>query len=115
MNRTALRELVTDCYRLLGPTETAHLVDGIKAVGFHYATRGGMTIAVDDITDPRPRSRPAQVRPTSRSTTIDKQFQRGLITDDERYEQVVNIWKDTTPATMQRPDDAMALDPTGRR
>ena len=36
---------------VLGPTETAHLVDGIKSVGFHYATRGGMTIAVDDIAD----------------------------------------------------------------
>ena len=32
----------------------------------------------------------------ARSTTIDKQFQRGLITEDERYEQVVNVWKDTT-------------------
>ena len=41
MNRTALRELVADCYRVLGPIETAHLVDGIKSVGFHYATRGG--------------------------------------------------------------------------
>ena len=46
MNRAALREVVSDCYRLLGPAETAHLVDGIKSVGFHYATRGGMTIAV---------------------------------------------------------------------
>mgnify|MGYP003342910192 CR=1 FL=1 len=45
MTRAALKGLVDQCYRLLGPTETAHLVDGIKSVGFEFATRGGMTIA----------------------------------------------------------------------
>ena len=44
MNRAALREVVSECYRLR-LVETAHLVDGIKSVGFKYATRGGMTIA----------------------------------------------------------------------
>src|SRR5207237_4691601 len=52
MKRSALKELVDVCYRLLGPEETAHLVDGIKSVGFEFATRGGMTIAVSDITMP---------------------------------------------------------------
>jgi DNA-directed RNA polymerase subunit beta' len=110
MNRTALRELVADCYRLLGPNETAHLVDGIKAIGFHYATRGGMTIAVDDITVPSAKSDLLK-QADEQVDAIDKQFQRGLITDDERYEQVVAIWKDTT---QQISDQMMeALDPTG--
>ena len=52
MARAQLREVVADCYRLLGRNETAHLVDGIKSVGFRYATQGGMTIAVDDIRVP---------------------------------------------------------------
>ena len=52
MDRGALREVVSDCYRLLGANETALLVDGIKSVGFRYATQGGMTIAVDDIKIP---------------------------------------------------------------
>jgi DNA-directed RNA polymerase subunit beta' len=110
MNRIALRELVADCYRLLGSTETAHLVDGIKAIGFHYATRGGMTIAVDDITIPK--EKPALLKGADdKVEIIDGQFQRGLITEDERYEQVVNVWKDTT----QEISDKMmsALDPTG--
>ena len=46
MDRAALREVVADCYHVLGRNETAHLVDGIKTVGFRYATQGGMTIAV---------------------------------------------------------------------
>jgi DNA-directed RNA polymerase subunit beta' len=110
MNRTALRELVADCYRLLGATETAHLVDGIKSIGFHYATRGGMTIAVDDITIPS--EKPALLKSADGQVeVIDRQFQRGLITEEERYEQVVNVWKDTT----QKVSDRMmeALDPTG--
>ncbi len=110
MNRTALRELVAECYRVLGPTETAHLVDGIKSVGFHYATRGGMTIAVDDIAVPQ--AKPALLKQADESVeAIDKQFQRGLITGDERYEQVVDVWKKTT----QTISDQMmeALDPTG--
>src|SRR5918995_1372879 len=87
LNRTALRELVADCYRLLGPAETAHVVDGIKQIGFHYATRGGMTISVDDITIP-PDKQSLLKSADTKVETIDRQFQRGLITEDERYEQV---------------------------
>ena len=52
MKRSALKELVDVCYRLRGPEETAHLVDGIKSVGFEFATRGGLTITVSDIAMP---------------------------------------------------------------
>ena len=69
-----------------------------RAIGFHYATRGGMTIAVDDITVPTPEAGAARGGRRSRSRRIDQQFQRGLITEDERYEQVVDVWKDTTQA-----------------
>ncbi len=110
MNRTALRELVADCYRLLGPIETAHLVDGIKGIGFHYATRGGMTIAVDDITIP-PQKGELLKAADKQVEAIDKQFQRGLITEDERYESVVTVWKDTTQQVSDRMMEA--LDPTG--
>ncbi|MBA3958948.1 MAG: DNA-directed RNA polymerase subunit beta', partial [Chloroflexi bacterium] len=101
MNRAALRELVSDCYRVLGSDETAHLVDGIKTVGFHYATRGGVTIAVDDITVP-PQKRQLLADADGLVEKIDGQFQRGLITEDERYERVVQIWKDTTQQVSDR-------------
>jgi DNA-directed RNA polymerase subunit beta' len=95
MKRTELRRLVDECYRILGPAETANVVDGVKAVGFEYSTRGGMTIAVTDIVIP-----PDKVRRLAEADTavdqIDRQFQRGLITDDERYEQVVEVWQRTT-------------------
>ncbi len=110
MNRVALRELVGECYRLLGPDETAHVVDGIKAIGFTYATRGGMTIAVDDIRVP-PEKKQLLAGADSNVLAIDGQFQRGLITEDERYEQVVAVWQKTT----QQVSDTMmkGLDPFG--
>ncbi|MDP8903725.1 MAG: DNA-directed RNA polymerase subunit beta' [Chloroflexota bacterium] len=110
MTRTALRELVSECYRLLGPIETAHLVDGIKQIGFHYATRGGMTIAVGDITIP-PQKQALLRAADVQVEDIDRQYQRGLITEDERYEKVVHIWKETTQQISDRMMDA--LDPTG--
>jgi DNA-directed RNA polymerase subunit beta' len=95
MKRTELRRLVDECYRILGPEETANVVDGVKGVGFEYATRGGMTIAVGDIVIPPDKARRLKEADAS-VDQIDRQFQRGLITDDERYEQVVDVWQKTT-------------------
>ena len=53
MKRADLKRLVDSCYRLLGPAETAHLVDGVKSVGFTFATRGGLTIGLWDIVVPK--------------------------------------------------------------
>ena len=110
MRRADLKELVDICYRQLGPEETAHLVDGIKSVGFEFATRGGMTIGLFDIEIPK--DKPQRLAAADESVAaIDRQFQRGLITEDERYEQVVGVWQDTS-ASMS--DEMMKqLDPTG--
>ena len=110
MARAALREVVSDCYQLIGRNETAHLVDGIKAVGFRYATQGGMTIAVDDIKVPP--SKQKELKDADKKVVeIDEQYQRGLITEEERYARVVEVWK----ATTERVSEAMmdGLDPDG--
>src|SRR5258705_2507785 len=97
MVRTELKELIDECYRMLGPDETAHLADGIKSVGFDFATRGGMTIGVFDIEVPKDKA--ARLTAADNSVSeIDRQFQRGLITEAERYEQVVDVWQKTTSA-----------------
>ncbi|TAL11013.1 MAG: DNA-directed RNA polymerase subunit beta', partial [Chloroflexota bacterium] len=95
MKRTELKRIVDECYRVLGSEETAHLVDGIKDVGFKYATRGGMTIGLWDIVTPDDKK--TRLASTDGAVIdIDKQFSRGLITEDERYEQVVELWQRTT-------------------
>ncbi len=110
MKRSDLKELVDRCYRDLGGEETAHLVDGIKSVGFEFATRGGMTIGLFDIEIPKDKA--ARLEAADEAVAaIDRQFQRGLITEDERYEQVVGVWQD---ATARMSDEMMkSLDPTG--
>src|SRR5450830_524458 len=95
MRRIHLRDLVDRCYRQLGPTATAHMVDGIKRIGFEYATRGGMTIAVSDIEVPKEKKELLALA-DGQVTKIDGQYQRGLITEDERYEAVVDVWQKTS-------------------
>ncbi len=110
MRRVDLKELVDICYRQLGPEETAHLVDGIKSVGFEFATRGGMTIGLFDIEIPS--DKPARLDAADELVAaIDKQFQRGLITEDERYEQVVGVWQETSSEMSEKM--MQSLDPNG--
>ncbi|HEY3523109.1 MAG TPA: DNA-directed RNA polymerase subunit beta', partial [Candidatus Limnocylindrales bacterium] len=95
MTRSQLKTLVDECYRRLGPNGTAHLVDGIKSVGFDYATRGGVTIGLWDIVTPT--DKPNRLESADQAVAeVDRQFQRGLITEDERYEQVVELWQRVT-------------------
>src|SRR5262249_54361019 len=77
MKRSDLKDLVDECYRLLGADETAHLVDGIKSVGFDFATRGGMTIGLFDIEVPKDKAERLKSADSS-VAEIDRQFQRGL-------------------------------------
>jgi DNA-directed RNA polymerase subunit beta' len=71
------------------------MVDGIKRIGFEYATRGGMTIAVSDIEVPKEKKELLALA-DGQVTKIDGQYQRGLITEDERYEAVVDVWQKTS-------------------
>ncbi len=105
-----MQTLIADAYHRLGAEATARLVDEIKDLGFHYATRSGLTIAVEDITVPEAKSRIlAQVG--QEVTEIERQYRRGLITEDEKYVKSVELW---TRATDEITDEvAHTLDPYG--
>ena len=107
MRRADLKALVDRCYRDLGPVETAHLVDGVKGIGFKFATRGGMTIGLWDIVVPEQKG--ALLKKADDDVEkIDKQFQRGLITEDERYEQVVELWQVVTKSVSDQMMDMLS-------
>ncbi len=91
MDKGALRELVAECYQKLDQERTAELVDDIKRIGFKYATRSGMTIAVSDITVPEEKTT-ILADTGARVEEIEKQFRRGLITEDEQYVKTVELW-----------------------
>jgi DNA-directed RNA polymerase subunit beta' len=95
MDRKGLKELIARCYRDLGPAATATLVDGIKGIGFHYATVAGITIGIDDIKVPLEKANLLSDA-DKKVADIEREFRRGFITDDERYTQTVEVWRETT-------------------
>ncbi len=95
MDKKKLNDFVGVCYDLMGPDVTAEVVDEIKHLGFTYATVSGMTIAVSDITVPP--SKQAVLDDTSqRVEETERQYRRGLITEEEQYNKVVELWTRAT-------------------
>ncbi|MDP8909683.1 MAG: DNA-directed RNA polymerase subunit beta' [Chloroflexota bacterium] len=93
MDRKQLRLLIADCYRKLGPDRTAKLADRLKGLGFRYATRGGLSIGVQDLEIPEAKA-DILAGADREQEEIERQYRRGLITDDERYQEAVRIWTD---------------------
>ncbi|HEY7451893.1 MAG TPA: DNA-directed RNA polymerase subunit beta', partial [Candidatus Limnocylindria bacterium] len=106
MDRKGLKELIARCYRDLGPAATATLVDGIKSIGFHYATVAGITIGIDDIRVPEEKTS-LLADADRRVADIEREFRKGFITDDERYTQTVEVWRETTDAVTGRMLDGL--------
>jgi DNA-directed RNA polymerase subunit beta' len=95
INKSSVKQIVTDCYQLLSNEDMAMLLDNLKQLGFHYATKSGATIAMSDIEVPQ--SKPKLIEEAEeRAAIIENQYHRGLITEDERYNGVVGVWIETT-------------------
>lgn len=94
-NKKVLGNIVAKCYQEQGYATTAKLLDGIKKLGYTYATRAGITIGVSDITIPEAK-KGILAEADGTVEKIEQQFRRGLITDEERYLKVIDIWNDAT-------------------
>jgi DNA-directed RNA polymerase subunit beta' len=95
MDKKRLNDFVGLCYELMGPEVTAEVVDEIKHLGFTYATVSGMTIAVSDITVP-PQKQAVLDETTAKVEETERQYRRGLITEEEQYNKVVELWTRAT-------------------
>ncbi len=95
LGKGEVKALVAEIYHFLGPEATADAVDRMKAIGFTFATRSGLSIAVDDIVVP---ARKSEIIAEADDVVLqlNRQFRRGLITDDERYMRTVDIWNRVT-------------------
>ncbi len=94
-DKAALKSLVSDCIRLLGNEATATVLDNLKQLGFDFATKSGISIAMNDIEEPPGKTK--LLKEADKLVRVaEDQFNRGFITEDERYENVVRIWMDTT-------------------
>ena len=95
LDKKVLKDLVAECCRKLDVERTAEMVDRIKDTGFHYATQSGMTIAMNDLKVPEQKA-VLLAEADARIAQVEQQYQMGLITEEERYEQAVAIWRQTT-------------------
>jgi DNA-directed RNA polymerase subunit beta' len=100
MDKKRLSDFVGVCYELMGPQVTADVVDEIKRLGFMYATISGMTIAVSDITVP-PTKQTVLDETASKVDETERQYRRGLITEEEQYNKVVELWTRATDEITQ--------------
>ena len=95
VGKKALGKIIDKCFRKHGNTETAVLLDHIKSLGFKYSTRGGITVAVADMKIPEAKKGYITAA-EEKVDKYEKAYRRGLISDEERYERVIETWTETT-------------------
>ena len=95
MNKKELGKLVANCYNHFGATKTAEVIDGVKNLGYHYACIAGMTVAISDVIVP-PKKKVIIGDTQKIVNKVERQYDRGLITEDERYHKVVALWSKAT-------------------
>jgi DNA-directed RNA polymerase subunit beta' len=109
-DKASLRTLVSDCIGVLGNEGAAGVIDRLKGLGFEYATKSGISIAMNDIEEP-PHKVKLLEESDEKVRVIEDQFNRGLITEDEKYESTVQVWMEATDKVTD--DMSRALDPYG--
>ena len=95
VDKKALGKIIDKCFRKHGNTITAEVLDHIKSLGFKYSTIGGITVAVADMKIPPVKGQLIK-EAEEQVEKYEKVFRRGLISDEERYEKVIETWTKTT-------------------
>ncbi|MGA9191027.1 MAG: DNA-directed RNA polymerase subunit beta', partial [Anaerolineales bacterium] len=110
LDKGSIQDLVGEVYQLLREDGTPNVVDAIKDIGFKYATRSGTTIAVSDISVPPSKSE-IITQTLEDADEVRGDYQRGLLTEQEQTERIIELWQDTTTQVASAVRDAM--DPAG--
>ena len=117
MNKKEIGKLVAKCYNHFGATKTAEVIDTVKNLGYHYACIAGMTVAISDVIVP-PAKKTIIDETKSIVGKVERQYNRGLITEDERYKKVIGLWNkatdDVADAMMDNMDAFMMADSGAR-
>ena len=97
VSKKQIKQILEKVINTHGATTTAEVLDNVKAMGYKYSTQAAMTVSISDMTVPP--QKPQMI--ADAQDTVDKitrQYKRGLITDEERYKEVIETWKDTDDA-----------------
>ena len=94
VGKKGLKQILEKVINVHGATTTAEVLDDIKAMGYKYSTRAAMTVSISDMTVP-PRKPEMIAEAQATVDKIAKNFRRGLITEEERYKEVIDTWQKT--------------------
>ena len=94
VGKKGLKQILEKVINIHGATKTAEVLDNIKAMGYSYSTRAAMTVSVSDMTVPECKKELIE-KAQATVDRIAKNFRRGLITEEERYKEVIETWKET--------------------
>jgi len=95
VSKKNLGNIIDKCYTLYGPSETSKMLDNIKAKGYHFSTIGAITVAISDMEVPEIKKE-LLANADNTIEKIEKMYRRGFISEDERYEKVIDKWTKTT-------------------
>jgi DNA-directed RNA polymerase subunit beta' len=95
MDKGALTELVAESYQSVGKERTVQLLEDLKELGFHYATRSGLSIGIDDMHIPLMKETLVE-EARQAVLEVENQYREGLITNGERYNKIIDIWAQVT-------------------
>ena len=110
LNKGAIVRLIAQIYKRYHTTETSVMLDAIKDLGFKYSTLSGISISIDDIQE-SPVKKDIIEEANKKVETITKQFKRGLITDKERYDNVIQTWFDAKAKIYDDLDQRLKANP----
>ncbi len=94
VGKKQLKKILEKVINTHGATKTAEVLDAIKAMGYKFSTRAAMTVSISDMTVP-PKKKELISQAEATVERITKNFRRGLVTEEERYKEVIETWKET--------------------
>ncbi len=109
IGKKQLSKLVEECFKLHGASETSAMLDRIKALGYKYSTISGLTTSVFDMHIPMDKKGILQ-EAEQQVIAIEEKYNEGLLTDDERYNHVIDIWKEASGKVENLVKDGMTDD-----
>ena len=116
LNKSPIGKIIAQIYKRYQTTETSSMLDAIKDLGFKYSTISGISISIDDVKESTIKKDVIE-KSQAKVDQITKQFRRGLITDTERYENIIDVWfdakdqisNDLEKQLKENPESSMAM------
>ena len=108
IDKGLLKDITLRSFKELGNEETSRLLDAIKSAGFEYATKSGITMAINDIKIPNSKYDIVK-KADNQIETLENKFNQGFITEDEKYRSAVNIWTEANEQVTAEIEDSLSI------